>query len=310
LLQSSCPPLHVFFSFFTYVCSPSPARLWLFGALLVLRVLFVNRHAEYGHSGEYDVGFKGVEPCLPGRLLADVGVGGGGGVGGSSGGVGRVAKSMVAASDRASLRRLDKFMRLSELRQNSYDKLKKQLRIFVLPHMFVFVITLLNFLSFYIQSTGESSKYFTDGQLSFLNDLNHTRSYYGDAVTTNTRVVVIVIDGLRYDHLTRNRELNTLLSRAWFRDDSVVLRMRAQLPSMSVPNWVTLVTGAPPEVTGVLGNLLIPETSHDSIFAKAQAYPVPYYVMRGITGSPWFPQIVQSTLPGRFNHALFCTCQS
>ena len=47
-----------------------------------------------------------------------------------------------------------------------------------------------------------------------------------------------------------------------FKDDLMVRKMQAQLPTMSVPNWITLLTGAPPEWTGVLGNLLVPETQY------------------------------------------------
>ncbi|KNC52573.1 uncharacterized protein AMSG_12136 [Thecamonas trahens ATCC 50062] len=69
--------------------------------------------------------------------------------------------------------------------------------------------------------------------------------------------------------------------------------MKVQLPSMSVPNWVTSLTGAPPELTGVLGNLLIPETKYDSIYNEAQIYGL----NRGMTASPWMSDIVKSTLP-------------
>ena len=33
--------------------------------------------------------------------------------------------------------------------------------------------------------------------------------------------------------------------------DVAVFRARCQLPSMSVPNWLTTLTGAPPEMTGL-----------------------------------------------------------
>jgi predicted AlkP superfamily pyrophosphatase or phosphodiesterase len=49
-----------------------------------------------------------------------------------------------------------------------------------------------------------------------------------------------------------------------FKADLIVRKMQAQLPTMSVPNWITLLTGAPPEWSGVLGNLLVPETKYSS----------------------------------------------
>jgi predicted AlkP superfamily pyrophosphatase or phosphodiesterase len=71
-------------------------------------------------------------------------------------------------------------------------------------------------------------------------------------------VQLVVLDGMRFDMLTRVPDLAALLEE--LKDDLIVRKMRAQLPTMSVPNWITLLTGAPPEWTGVLGNLLVPET--------------------------------------------------
>jgi hypothetical protein len=51
--------------------------------------------------------------------------------------------------------------------------------------------------------------------------------------------------------------------------------------------------GAPPEETGALGNLLIMETRYDSIFRQAKNFNV----TRGLTGSPWFAEIISSNLP-------------
>lgn len=78
----------------------------------------------------------------------------------------------------------------------------------------------------------------------------------------------------------RQGDFAKLIGTPAIKSDLQVLRMRAQLPSMSclhwripmftccrsVPNWIALITGAPPEWHGVLGNLLVPETSFDSVF--------------------------------------------
>jgi predicted AlkP superfamily pyrophosphatase or phosphodiesterase len=57
--------------------------------------------------------------------------------------------------------------------------------------------------------------------------------------------------------------------------------MENVLPSMSVPNWVTLLTGAAPEITGLRGNLFPGETSFDNVFARQSA--VKTYVCERIT---------------------------
>jgi predicted AlkP superfamily pyrophosphatase or phosphodiesterase len=61
--------------------------------------------------------------------------------------------------------------------------------------------------------------------------------------------------------LTKVPDMAALLEE--FKTDLIVRKMQAQLPTMSVPNWITLLTGAPPEWSGVLGNLLVPETKYE-----------------------------------------------
>ena len=107
------------------------------------------------------------------------------------------------------------------------------------------------------------------------------------------RVVLVVVDGLRWDFATETSQSPVLPGFFAGSDDGVLLAMRASLPSMSVPNWLTLITGTRPEFHGLLGNLLAPETLFDSIFHVAARYAV----TRGMTGSPWFSQIVRTQLP-------------
>lgn len=127
------------------------------------------------------------------------------------------------------------------------------------------------------------------------------------------RVVMVILDGMRFDHMDRNAEFSELLQENWFRKDAKVLKMKGQLPSMSVPNWLTLVSGSPPEITGVLGNLNVKETRYDSVFSRAGLYdPIldistlnataasmlttkPF--QRGLTASPWFGDLLRNHLP-------------
>ena len=76
-----------------------------------------------------------------------------------------------------------------------------------------------------------------------------------------SRVQLVVLDGMRFDMLTKVPDMAALLEE--FKTDLIVRKMQAQLPTMSVPNWITLLTGAPPEWSGVLGNLLVPETKYE-----------------------------------------------
>eukprot|EP00727_Mastigamoeba_balamuthi_P014662 m51a1_g9821 hypothetical protein (2448) ;mRNA; f:1895526-1905660 len=141
--------------------------------------------------------------------------------------------------------------------------------------------------------TTQSSLYPRD-ELRRLNDPARAEGYFGAQRQRGShRVVLVVVDGLRYDFIDRNDDLRALISDPQWISDAKLFHMRAQLPSMSVPNWITLVTGTRPEINGVLGNLLVPETPYDSIFREAKVYGLG----RGLTGSPWFADIVRSTLP-------------
>lgn len=132
---------------------------------------------------------------------------------------------------------------------------------------------------------------------SLLRDMNAPSklSYYNSTIHTqpHNKVLVVVLDGLRYDYTNINNAMREFLNSPSVMPHSKLLKVRAQLPSMSVPNWMTILTGAPPESTGVLGNLLTPETNFDSIFREASNFGL----QRGLTGSPWFSGIIKSTLP-------------
>ena len=77
------------------------------------------------------------------------------------------------------------------------------------------------------------------------------------------RVVLVVLDGVGYEQAMRNPEMGTLL-----RDKFHAQPMEAALPTMSAPNWLTILTGALPELTGFHGNIFSGETEFDSIFAR------------------------------------------
>jgi len=152
------------------------------------------------------------------------------------------------------------------------------------------------------------SAYFTKTSLNFMNSpstVAQTWSNYPERTQTNTKVVIVLLDGMRYDcmsvcllqcemadistDLTQNPTMNAFINDPALAPDMKVYKMRAQLPSMSVPNWISILTSAPPEMTGVMGNLIVPETSYDSIFREAQLFNL----NRGLTASPWMADIIR-----------------
>jgi hypothetical protein len=156
---------------------------------------------------------------------------------------------------------------------------------------FLLILIMGTFIFEFKKVISTQSALFSEEEAALLN-ANSEIDYFNYSNNGN-RVLFIVLDGLRYDMTTANAELNEFLNDPEIANNSLLLQMSAQLPSMSVPNWVTLITGAPPESTGVLGNLLVPETNFDTIFYEAKRFGL----NRGLTGSPWFSTIVYSTLP-------------
>lgn len=108
-----------------------------------------------------------------------------------------------------------------------------------------------------------------------------------------TKVVVILLDGLRYDRAVAVPRFAEMLQDELLAPDFLVHEARARLPAMSIPNWLAILTGAEPELHGVLGNILIPETQLDTMFSVAAAYNL----NRGLAASPAFEDIVLSQLP-------------
>ena len=107
----------------------------------------------------------------------------------------------------------------------------------------------------------------------------------------------VVLSGLRLD--VANKILRPVFSAASNNMCSLdgsrcdVLRMRAELPTNSLPNWLALHTGATPAAHGLLGNRAPAETPMDSIAAVAAAHGV----HMGASGAPWFVNPIKGHLP-------------
>eukprot|EP01114_Cavostelium_apophysatum_P007944 TRINITY_DN2016_c0_g1_i2.p1 TRINITY_DN2016_c0_g1~~TRINITY_DN2016_c0_g1_i2.p1 ORF type:complete len:1015 (-),score=212.19 TRINITY_DN2016_c0_g1_i2:78-3122(-) len=165
----------------------------------------------------------------------------------------------------------------------------------------IFVSSMLTLLLFYGRWFAEFDKiastqtpFYDHVSIDVMNNQTFIESYFGPVRTSAAnKVILVVLDGLRYDYTEKNEAFADFLSNETIAVDSKVYEITAQLPSMSVPNWISIITGAPPESTGVLGNLNVPEIKYDSIFREAMNFQI----NRGLTGSPWFADIVMSTLP-------------
>lgn len=147
---------------------------------------------------------------------------------------------------------------------------------------------------------------YSDADLRALNDRAWVDSYYGAGQAEmghNQTVMMVILDGTRADRITKNQAFHDFVFHPDVLVDSWHSRVSAALPSMSVPNWLTLLLGATPERHGTMGNLLVPETSFDSLFREVKLHPPPQadpqelYYWAGLTASPWMGEIVRSQLP-------------
>lgn len=65
---------------------------------------------------------------------------------------------------------------------------------------------------------------------------------------TTSRTVLVIVDGLRLDAASRMSNLSAL------RASGTEVVVTAPQPSLSYPNWTTILSGAPPEISGVVTN--------------------------------------------------------
>ncbi len=87
------------------------------------------------------------------------------------------------------------------------------------------------------------------------------------------RVVLVIIDGLRMDASRRMSSLEAL------RGYGADLTLLAPQPSLSYPNWTTILTGADPDVHGVVTNWHEGQVPVETILDTAKAAGVPYIVV-------------------------------
>jgi hypothetical protein len=129
------------------------------------------------------------------------------------------------------------------------------------------------------------SPFFTESEISAIK----SRIPYRDNNTRPFKVILVLLDGMRKDYMSSNSEFKTFLDDVRIKRDGLVFPMKSNLPSMSVPNWASIITGAPPMMTGILGNLAAAASLFDNIFVVANSLER----KTGITGTDWFQSLIQ-----------------
>ena len=161
----------------------------------------------------------------------------------------------------------------------------------------LFILLLIYTISEWNNISAGSDPNLTTDLIKVLNDRNTTQAYFGaQSLNVNdsvrTRVVYFILDGLRFDATLTNPSLKALTTLPWFARDSLILNMSAQLPTISIPNWQTLVTGARPSLHGRTANHILTPFTFDSIFASSMSVGM----RNGITGDAWWSSILNGHL--------------
>ena len=183
-------------------------------------------------------------------------------------------------------------------------------RVLVLASTIMTLAFLALFLMPLVETFGAGPKLYRSTQLRLLNDdrapYNQGLAFHAQSLNLSRalqagrlpmrRVVLVVLDGLGVDELMASAAWQRLLQRRapafWVRS------AEALLPTMSAPNWLTLLSGARPEVTGLHGNSFVGETEFDTVFSRMSRLDTLHSEFaRGLAACPWWGELVRSSLP-------------
>lgn len=130
---------------------------------------------------------------------------------------------------------------------------------------------------------------------------------YAPRHTPYKQVAMVLISGLRYD---QSAPLQALFDKSDspFYEDSVYGAARAEIPSNSLPNWLTILSGATPSLTGVLGQRGCPPSNtrytpycgaYSTVFTMAREFNlVPI-----VSASPQLTALVKDDLTPMYGDA-------
>ncbi len=172
----------------------------------------------------------------------------------------------------------------------------------------IYLLTILTLIVTISQSFGTDGGFFTDDQLNAMNSNVESITLYKNLTTDRQRLILLLFDGLGYNEVTTNSDWQALLTTSPFAADTGLLLRHCAIPSVSIPNWMTCLSGALPEIIGALGNveaissLLAPPVSDmDTIWSSLNnlnvfnttsqtynEYAVPNYFL----GSEWFYSLI------------------
>lgn len=193
---------------------------------------------------------------------------------------------------------IDNSLEIQAARKQMKKRVDKGHNLFSLIVIVLVIILFANFLIEFIKIMNSQGEFFPEtvsgGMTAERNRVQRElKPQLDQLIQQKNRVEIVLLDGLRYDKFMEHPKFQEILADNNIMKDAQYTEITCSLPSMSLPNWLTIMTGAPPEVHGLLNNILAPETGFDSMFGRVMFENNTFC---GITGSTTFPALVKSQL--------------
>ena len=190
------------------------------------------------------------------------------------------------------LRRMWRLSAIQRTREGYYGIMKKGHICLLLPILCLFV--LIAVFAIWDIDTCYSWEYsmFSRNELYSLNKQDDMNEYYSCPTTSDgSRVFTILVSGLSFSETENSPELKDFISSDRMRD-SRLFKTSVSLPSRSMPNWLNFLSGAPPEMTGLLSADNDHETHYDTVFSRARHCEV----KAGVSAFPLMRTLVEGDL--------------
>ncbi|ORY20153.1 hypothetical protein LY90DRAFT_676914 [Neocallimastix californiae] len=188
--------------------------------------------------------------------------------------------------------------KMQSARKQMKQRVDKGHRLFSIIVIILVIILFGNFLLEFIKIMNTQGEFFpktvSGGMNAERDRIQHKyKPLFDKYFKSKNKVEIVLLDGLRYDKFLEHPTFKEIITNRNIMKDAKYYNITCSLPSMSLPNWLSIMTGSPPEIHGLLNNILAPETTYDTIFGRVISNNGTFC---GITGSTTFPALVKSQL--------------
>ena len=108
---------------------------------------------------------------------------------------------------------------------------------------------------------------------------------------------MFIMSGLSYENIQENSEFKKFVEDIEEQEkDGRLYRIKSEVPTSSMTNWLAMFTGTKPEINGVYGNSVKQKILHfDSVFDRIKAKTE--YIKSFVIGSKFFERVLEETIP-------------